>query len=209
MIISLRVMWRSSLTPGVARLPKQTCLRPESARALLHAERFARKALLPMNTAITIEFSSALASSAQPYALFRKIWENTRRAWNYRKKQGKVQGSFDAIAVWERPPNGPIHVHWLLRWAPLDRDDLDKRIRRALKKLAPAMPSRCLMVQPAKSTSKFAKYMAKGIDAPYAAHFYLNHSPQGPIHHRRIIISHSLGPTARKIYQQTTGLSPI
>jgi hypothetical protein len=27
--------------------------------------------------AITIEFSSALAGSMQPYELFRKIWENT------------------------------------------------------------------------------------------------------------------------------------
>ncbi|WP_293966119.1 hypothetical protein [Sphingomonas sp.] len=197
------------MTPGVAQLPKGMCLRPESARALLHAERFARKALSPMDTAITIEFSSALAGSAQPYALFRKIWENTRRAWNYRVKQGKAHGTFDAIAVWEQPAHGPIHVHWLLRWSPLDRDDLERRIRRALKKLAPAMPDRCLMVQPAKTTSKFAKYMAKGIDAPYAEHFYLKHSPQGPIPHRRIIISRSLGPTARKIYQQKTGLSPI
>ncbi|CAM3222478.1 Replication protein [Sphingomonas antarctica] len=197
------------MTPGVAQLPKGMCLRPESARSLLHAERFARKALSPMDTAITIEFSSALVGSVQPYELFRKIWENTRRAWNYRVKQSKAQGSFDAIAVWENPPNGPIHVHWLLRWSPLDRDDLEKRIRRALKKLAPNMPNRCLMVQPAKTTSRIAKYMAKGIDAPYAGHFYLKQSPQGPIHHRRIIISRSLGPTGRKIYRKKNGLPPI
>lgn len=46
-------MWRSSMTPGVAQMPKGMCLRPESARSLLHAERFARKALSPMDTAIT------------------------------------------------------------------------------------------------------------------------------------------------------------
>ena len=145
----------------------------------------------------------------QPYDLFRKIWENTRRAWNYRVKQGAGQGTCDAIAVWENPAKGRSHVEWLRRWSPLDRDDLDKRIRRALAKLAPNMPGRCLKVQPATTTSKLAKYMAKGIDAPYASHFYLKHRPQGPIHHRRIIISRSLGPTARKIYRQTHGLSPI
>ncbi len=193
----------------MAQLPKRACLRPESARALLHAERFARKALSPMDTALTIDFSSALAASAQPYELFRKIWENTRRAWNYRVKQGKAHGTFDAIAVWEHPLNRPLHIHWLLRWSPLERSDLEKRIRRALMKLAPKMPNRCLMVKPATSTSGFAKYMAKGIDAPYASHFYLNHSPQGPIDHRRIIISRSLGPTARKIYRQKTGCSPL
>lgn len=206
---SLKGMWRSSMTAGVPQLPKGECLRPESARALLHAERFARKALSPLDTAITIEFSSALASSGQPYALFRKIWQNTQRAWKYRVGQGLAHGTFDAMAVWEKPLGGPIHVHWLLRWSPLDRDDLDKRIRRTLKKLAPNMPSRCLLVQPATTTSKLAKYMAKGIDAPYANHFYLNHSPQGQINHRRIIIARSLGPAARKIYQQKTGLSPI
>ena len=145
----------------------------------------------------------------QPYDLFRKIWENTRRAWNYRVKQGAGQGTCDAIAVWENPAKGRSHVEWLRRGSPLDRDDLDKRIRRALAKLAPNMPGRCLKVQPATTTSKLAKYMAKGIDAPYASHFYLKHRPQGPIHHRRIIISRSLGPTARKIYRQTHGLSPI
>lgn len=202
-------MWQSSMTPGVARLPKSECIRPESARSLLHAERFARKALTPLDTMITIEFSTALAGSIQPYALFRKVWENTRRAWNYRCKQGKVLGSFDAIAVWEMPANGPLHIHWLLRWSPLDRNDLDKRIRRALEKLAPNLPTRCLMVQQATSTSQMAKYMTKGIDAPYAEHFYLKHVPQGFISHRRVIISRSLGPAARKIYLQKTGLSPL
>lgn len=202
-------MWPSSITQGVLRLPKRECLRPESARSLLHAERFARKALSPLDTMITIEFSSALQGGPGPYDIFRAIWENTRRAWNYRVKQGKAQNTFDAAAVWENPSNGPIHVHCLLRWSPLDREDLDKRIRRALKKLAPNMPERCLKVQQATSTSKVAKYMAKGIDAPYADHFYLTHRPQGPIKHRRIIISRSLGPTARKVYQQKHGKSPL
>lgn len=148
-------------------------------------------------------------SSVQPYALFRKIWENTRRAWNYRVKQGTAQGGFDAVAVWECPRNGSIHAHWLLRWSPLDRADVEKRIRRALRKLAPNISDRCLLVQPARTTSKFAKYMAKGIDTPYADHFYLRHSPQGPIHHRRNVISLSLGPTASMIYRQRNGLSPI
>ena len=197
------------MTPGVSQLPKGMCLRPESARSLLHAERFARKALSPLDTAITIEFSTALAGVAQPYILFRKVWENTRRAWNYRRKQGICQGTFDAIAVWEKPDGGPLHVHWLLRWSPLDHDDLDKRIRRALEKLAPNLPARCLKVQQATSTSKMAKYMAKGIDAPYAENFYLKHVPQGPIPHRRIIISRSLGPTARQVYRRKTGLSPL
>lgn len=127
-------MWRSSMTPGVHQLPKGTCLQPESARALLHAERFARKSRIPLDTLITIEFSSVLANHRQPYDLFRQVWENTRRAWNYRVKQGKAAGTFDAMAVWERPADGPIHVHWALRWSPLNRDDLDTRIRRALKK---------------------------------------------------------------------------
>ena len=60
-------MWRSSMTPGVSQLPQGSCLRPESARALLHAERFARKALTPLDTMITIEFSTSLANLKQPY----------------------------------------------------------------------------------------------------------------------------------------------
>lgn len=43
-----------------------------------------------------------------------------------------------------------------------------------------------------------AAYLAKGIDAPFAKHFHIDHAPQGPIAHRRMIISRSLGPTARK-----------
>lgn len=197
------------MTPGVARLPKRMCLRPESTEAMLHAERFARKALEPMDTIVIIEFSSVLAGVVQPYSEFRKVWENTRRVWNYRVKRREAFNGYDAIAVWENPRGGPLHVHWLLRWSPLDRDDLDKRIRRALKRLASGMPERCLRVQPATNTSNLVKYMAKGIDAPFAAHFYLTHSAQGHIGHRRIIISRSLGPAARKTYQYKTGLSPL
>lgn len=202
-------MFHSAMTPGVSRLAKLSCLRPESARAILHAERFARQSRQKLDCLITIEFDTALGGKNTAYNQFKKLWENTRRAWNYKCKQGLASGPFDAIAVWENPDGGSLHVHWLVRWSPLDRDDLDNRIRRALKKIAPKMPDRCVNVKEAYNPRTLANYMVKGIDAPFAQHFHIGHVPQGTIDHRRITISRSLGPAARKLYAKETGLDPL
>lgn len=45
-------------------------------------------------------------------------------------------------------------------------------------------------------------YMAKGIDPPFAAHFYLDHASQGHVAHRRIIISRCLGHAARRYFEK-------
>lgn len=207
-------MYQIAQSLNMPRMVKRTCLRPESARSLLHAERFARRSLQPLNTAITIEFSSNHIRGKSAYEVFQNIWENTRRAWNYQNGKGRQLGSFDSIAVFENPPqsayngrvaHGPYHVHWLLRWPQEDLSKLERRIRRALKRINPMMPGRCLKVTPAYKSVGFVKYMAKGIDKPFAAHFYLKHRPQGPIDHRRIIISRSLGQSARKLFMANTG----
>lgn len=216
--------------PNVAHAAKRRCLRPESARSLLHAERYSRLKGRWLNTAITISFPEdnnrptkrhrkwrdphrskrpcryQFRGSAQAYEIFRSIWDATRRRWNRSIRKGK-DDPFDSIAVFERKVirssrgrqhTGPVHVHWLLRWPKSDWERLLYFIRRKLAKVIAGMVRRDVDLRKVDYQVGFAKYMAKGIDPPYARTFYLKYQNQGTIEHRRIIVSRSLGMTKRK-----------
>ena len=196
------------MTPFMKRMRKGTCLRPESARAILHAERYAYAARRPLNVFITMKFPKVSKSGDKPYDVFRKkFWENTRRRWNTMVKENRAFSPFDAIAAFENPPtsnklgrrhHGPLHVHWMLRWPFRKCERLLFFLRRQFQREFGVAPLGSVRMQRVRYGPRAAAYLAKGIDAPFAKHFHIDHAPQGPIAHRRIIISRSLGPTARK-----------
>ena len=111
-----------------ARIPhgrKGEVLRPESARSLLWAERYARIKGRWLNTWITISFPSSASprkgksrkwkdaygnkrigpylyrTSKDAYEIFREMWDAARRRWN-RTFGNNGQNPFDAMAVFER-----------------------------------------------------------------------------------------------------------
>lgn len=228
-------MRRNAQNLFIRRSKRGYCIRPESARSLLHAERFARNAGLPLNVLVTIIFrkefyqvrsKKGTASKAKSYYdIFRKhIWLNTRRRWNSIQAKRTRPEPFMAVAVFENPLQnqkatrkdfGPVHVHWLLRWDLGQINSLErfiwkqmqknllsyatsKPLKRMQKQIEPICQKNHLKVQEAYSSSGAARYMAKGIDKAFAEHFYIKHQPQGPIKHRRIITSISIGPSQRK-----------
>ena len=206
------------MTPFMKRMRKGTCLRPESARAILHAERYAYAARRPLNVFITMKFPKVSKSGDKPYDVFRKkFWENTRRRWNTMVKENRAFSPFDAIAVFENPPtsnklgrrhHGPLHVHWMLRWPFRKCERLLFFLRRQFQREFGVAPPGSVRMQRVRYGPRAAAYLAKGIDAPFAKHFHIDHAPQGPIAHRRIIISRSLGPTARK-RAKAAGKNPL
>lgn len=147
-------------------------------------------------------------SSKDAYGIFREIWAAARRRWN--KSYGKGgQNPFDAIAVFERKVvkakvgttrhSGPVHVHWLLRWPEDGWERLNYFIRRKMAKELVGTIESDVRIKRADYQVGIAKYMAKGIDPPYARTFHLRYRPQGRIEHRRIKVSRSLGPSMRKL----------
>ena len=204
--------------PFVKRLPKGTCLRPESALSILHAERYAYAARRPLNIFITIKFPRSSRSGESPYDVFRKrFWGNTQRRWNTMVKGARKHSPFDAIAVFEFPPTisatgkrhyGPFHVHWLVRWPFEKCERLNYFLRRQYQREFGAAPPQLIKMGRIRNSPAVIRYLAKGIDPPFAKKLHLNHRPQGPINHRRIIISRSLGPTARK-RKREAGFDPL
>lgn len=198
---------------------KGYCLRPESARSLLHAERFAYAQGRKFTFALTINFNAPVRGrrgkpTPSHYDIFRtKVWHNLCRQWNRLEAARGGAKKFMAIAVFENPPNrtygrrhyGPLHVHMMLDWPKRKRAQLEFFIRRALRKHLAGFRPHHLNVIEIHFSQGFASYMAKGIDPPYADHFYITHHPQGPINHRRIIISRNLGPAARKKFKEAGG----
>lgn len=201
-------MLKSAQDPYIKRLKRRTCLRPESALAILHAERYAYAARRPLNVLITIKLPSVSRSGEKSYDIFRKkFWGNTQRRWNSLVKGARKNSPFDAIAVFENPATvsknrkihyGPYHVHWLLRWPFRKCPRLHYFLRRTFQREFFAAGPSVIRIERIKFSPVLAKYLAKGIDPPFAKHLHIAHEPQGPIDHRRIIISRSLGPTARK-----------
>ncbi len=211
-------MRKSVMTPFISRLPRGTCLRPESALSILHAERHAYAARRPLNVFITIKFPSVSRSGEKPYDIFRKkFWGNTKRRWDTMVKDAKKHSPFDAIAVFENPlvsakgwrrHYGPLHVHWMIRWPFRKCERLEYFLRRQFQReFFVAKPGSILMGRVRHSPAAVA-YLAKGIDPPFSKHLHLDHSPQGRINHRRIIVSRSLGPTARK-RKKEAGKDPL
>jgi len=201
-------MWNTAANPFLKRTRKRYCLRPETARTLLHAERFARAAGTPLNLFVTIKFALPSRSGAPAHKLFSQyIWGNTRRRWLTMNKRRRRPVPFKAIAVFENPLKkivgnrhlyGPYHVHWMLHWDLRDVSKLKYHIRKHMRKRFHKFKNHHLRIIEVWDSVRCAKYMAKGIDAPFADHFYLKHSPQGPIKHRRIMTTRSIGAKARK-----------
>lgn len=201
--------------PFATRLPRGHCLRPESARQILHAERFAYALKRNLNVALTIVFNSPPCDpKTRAYDIFRtRIWANIRRQWNYWNKRTGRKKSFIAIAVFENPPNkqfgrrifGPLHVHMILEWPERRFNLLGYYVRKTMRKYFVNFRPQHVHLQPVDYAAGFASYLAKGIDPPFADHFYVTHINQGPIYHRRIIISHSLGTTARNAFRAAGG----
>lgn len=145
-------------------------------------------------------------NSKRAYDIFREIWDATRRRWNREFGKGG-QNPFDAIAVFERKViksrigntrhSGPEHVHWLLRWPKSDWKRLAYFIRRKMVAEVSGMIEKDVYLRRVDYQVGVAKYMAKGIDPPFARTFYLRYRAQGRIDHRRIIVSRSLGNAIR------------
>ena len=159
------------MTPFMKRMRKGTCLRPESARAILHAERYAYAARRPLNVFITMKFPKLSRSGDRPYDVFRKkFWENTRRRWNTMVKENRSFSPFDAITVFENPPtannsgrrhHGPLHVHWMLRWPFRKCGRLMYFLRRQFHREFGVAPPSSVRMQRVRYGPRAAAYLAK------------------------------------------------
>lgn len=201
-------MWKHAQSPFMKRTRKRYCLRPETARALLHAERFARALGKPLTLFITIKFALPSRTGQSAYKIFSQyLWGNTRRRWNTMMKKAQTPDPFMATAVFENPLKrvsgnrrfyGPYHVHWMMRWPLKDKAKLEYYLRKHMRKRFHLFKQSHLRITGVWDSIGAAKYMAKGIDAAFAENFYVKHRAQGPIHHRRIIVTRSLGKAAQK-----------
>ncbi len=204
--------------PFVGRQPKGNHIRPESARAVLHAERYARAQRRFLNLMVTVDLQKQPVSGKTPYEIFRKhFWGNARARWNTLVKNGKAKGPFDSIAVFENPMIksqrftrswGPYHVHWFIRWPTEHQEKFAFHLRSQFRKSFGSFSPSNIHLLKVDSPAGVAAYLVKGIDPTYAKHFHIWHTPQGKIDHRRIITSIPLGRASQKRYR-SSGRDPL
>lgn len=208
----------TKLQPGVRSLSRGYRLPWTSALQLLHAERFARSLRRPMTHAVTITFTRPLKQGVSARDVFVEIRNKVQRAWNYRRKKGRVNDPLYYLAVFENPPYGrrfgrtvygPLHVHWMIHWYGVPTKLIEQIANRVLRKYSSGIPHNCVDITPLYKPVGYAMYMCKGIDPPYAKHYHLQHRPQGYVPFKRIAISNRLGDAVMRKYKAQHGIHPF
>ena len=171
---------------------------PRQVARTFHAVRFANDNGLPLNLMVTIDFTSLGVTDEQAGAFFQDTWSRFTRWYAYQRSKGRAFGSFDAYAVHEHPPGGPRHVHWVMRVPAGARAEVERVIRQRVEKLTgSACLGRAINFKNVPCAGGVAKYTLKGARPHFASLFYIRPSDQGTIVGRRVVVSRSIGFTAR------------
>lgn len=174
---------------------------PKQAARVFHAVRFATSIGRPLNLLVTIDTSTLGIKDEDASKFVREVWARLTRWWAYQRiKKNRQLGEFAAIVVHENPDGGPRHAHWLMHVPEEARDDVERIIRSRIEKLAGlACLGRAVHFHhDVNAPGKLAKYMLKGVDPDYAAHFHMEAVDQGMVLGRRMTVSRSIGYTARE-----------
>lgn len=199
---------------GKQHLDKGFCLRYESAATLLHAERFARELNKPFTHAVTINLAGDYRHGMNAKKLFQLIRNNLQAAWRRRRSRGTIDGPLFYSAVFENPQYGrsfgqpvygPIHVHCMIRWNEIPIFVAEQIIERALRRYLKNCFRQRIYFQWLYNSTGYAMYQAKGIDPPYAKHYHIIHTPQGPVPFKRIRVCNALNENAMQEYEKITG----
>ncbi|MER9458173.1 hypothetical protein [Mesorhizobium sp. M0478] len=89
-------------------------IRARQTRELLRAARHSWRVGRPINWQVVIDFGwPDQGEEFRPSRQFRDIRRRFCSWWDYKRKQGLVDGSICDLVIWEAP-GGKHHVNWLL-----------------------------------------------------------------------------------------------
>lgn len=165
-----------------------------------HATRYASARSRPMTHMVTINLNRLGVFEEDACEFFRELRSRVSRAWRYAVKTGKELGTFDYFHVHENPAQR-TNVHWAVH-IPIGHQAWFENLvsRRIEKLLGTELLAGALQFTIVKTPGGMAKYMLKGANPMFAAHFHLESwvANQGTVIGRRFGTSRSLGRTARK-----------
>jgi hypothetical protein len=175
---------------------------------------------LPLTQFITINFSMTAIAPADATKAFQTLRRSYFNKWTTRPCQGagpawvptytyvfeneRDNEAFDLIAL-DAPHN--VHVHWLAHVPAVRLHDFKMRLSGWLDAISGSFnPAGAIDVRPVNNEKGLRPYGLKGTDKAWAAHFGVEHAPQGLIIGRRSGTSINLGPKARLALDRQLGI---
>ncbi len=176
---------------------------------------------MPLNTSVTINFSSTDISPAKAVGVLQKILQGRFRGWATRPRKGAGPAFKPTWAyvfenrrddqvfleIGEGTPHN-IHCHVLFHIPRTRRHDFERMMWEWLDSFcvspcdASAIKIKTVMWVEATNRS----YFLKGTAHRHAPGFGVSYKPQGVILGRRSNTSHNLGPAARKALDRLSGI---
>lgn len=161
---------------------------------------YAAHAGTPLNLYVVINLREGSAASAA--TIFASI-RHKYRDWltHHRNKGRPVTRPVYAFSF--ENPNGMTHVNWAIHVPACVRHDFERKLRRwVMRAQGECGPQDicCKPINPAYA-KRLAKYIVKGTDPDFVAHFHLGevHAPQGRVWGKRAGVSPAIGKSARAV----------
>ena len=171
-----------------------------AAENALHAVRYAGEAGRPMNTHVTINFTTLGIDDDAAGTLFRDLQARVSRWWrDQRVRKGRDIGALLGFHTHANPA-GSRHVHWLTHVPAEIAGDFAATVQKRLRKLAGRDDlGDALDIRPVGGPGGVAKYILRGIDPAYAGYLHIEPAHEGLVAGcRRSGVSKAAGRSARK-----------
>ena len=168
-----------------------------SAEGAFHARRFAGDVGVAFTAMVTVSWSHIGAEPRELYDLHKTLRARFKRAWKYRQRSTALP-ELHMIETIESP-EGDFHAHALVNVLLGEREwVLQTLISRMSKITGQEVPEDAIQILDVQHSGTVLKYMLKGVSPAYADYFHMRTLAQGTVHGRRVSVSRSLGPTARR-----------
>ena len=169
-------------------------------QSIFRAFDYAAEKGAPLNQYAVVNLRDAGGSGAA--AVFSDI-RHRYRDWLYHlRKTGRSNARPMYIYTLENPRDEFAHANWALHLPPELENEFLRKLPQWLARAQGLCAANDCHVQPINPdyAKRLAKYIVKGVDPAYIAHFYLSETAtdQGMIYGKRAGVSPSLGPAMRK-----------
>ncbi len=165
----------------------------------LHAVRFARDAGRPMNTHVTINFTTLGIADDEAGPLFRKLQALVGRWWrDQRQRKGRAIGQVQGFHCHANPA-GSRHVHWCLHVPAEIAQEFQATVANRLRKLTGQIDlGDGLHLGAVTTAGTLAKYILRGVPPEYADHFHIRAANEGVVRGcRRTGVSRAASKSSR------------
>jgi hypothetical protein len=165
----------------------------------LHAERCARSRGKLFNTYVCINFSDLSVPEENVAGKFKAIRARITRWWRYQRNKGRPELG-EILGVYSHAnPDNIRHVDWVLHVPVSLKKEFDEALRKVMRRVLSTNELGLEPhIKPISNAPGLMKYILKGIDPQYAAHFHIRHQNEGFVSGRRTGVSRAASYAARK-----------